>query len=237
MWEITLIGKLCDYPYFIELQNEIVSKKLSAIVSIGMGENLSISIALDDNLENQIKDLILETIIKINKFEFILEHLNCIDEEKYASFVISSLVWLDLEEEVSLAKYYAKLEKTNHIREFLRFKLPQFFEAWKREVDAINLLFQSQTDDKIYLDFLKYLTRVSRSHYDVVYLRKALGDIVFWDNKKSKTKYVSNKDEIDILVNLIIYSPKKIIMDASYVSDKIYGIIKYIFDDKVSLVL
>lgn len=237
MWEITLVGKYCDYPFFIELQKEILQKKIDALVSIGFGENLSISIGAKYDLLSKIEDLLLETIIKINKREFLITHLNCLGKGRYNEFVVSCLVYLDLAEELHLAKYYAKFEKINHIREFLRFKLPNIYSAWMGEITAINYIFDGKDDECFYLDFLKYLVNVTSSNYSIVYLQDNIKNLVLVDEKNGKTKCVVGKDDIDILVNLVIYSPQKIVIKSQNYNDKIYNVIRYIFDDKVSFVL
>ncbi len=237
MWEITLLGNIQDYPYFVELQKEILLKKLGAIVSIGFGKNLAISIGASRCILKKIEDLLLETIIKINKREFLIEHLKCLGVGNYGEFVLSTLVYLDLSEEVHLAKYYAKFEKTNYIREFLRFKLPQIYEAWKSEIRAINLLFEGKDEGLFYLDFLKYLVNVTSTNYDIVYLLDNMKNLILVDEKNKITKRVRGKDEIDVLVNLVMYSPQKIVIKAQSYNEKIFSVIRYIFDEKVSFVL
>lgn len=238
MWEITLIGNETDYPYFLELENKILQDNHNAIVSIGYGEALYISICAKEDILEKIEDSIFETIIKINKEEYLLENLQFLScNSMYDSFILSSIVNLDILKEVEFAKYYAKLNKINNIRSFFRFKLSRLKVCWQGITHTLNESFLPNEKERVYLDFLKYLTVVTKPMHDVIVLGKSFKSMVIVDRKDGYVKRVSSKDEVDTLVNLIMYLPKKIIINNGNLNDKVYAMIKYIFDDKVSLVL
>lgn len=239
MWEITLVGKEIDYPYFLELEKKILDLKINSIVSIGLKDDLFISICSQNKILSKIERYIFETIIKINKSEYMLENLDFLSggDSLYDSFMLSSIVNLDLDMEVDFAKYYAKLDKSNNIRSFFRFKLNKLTKSWQGILVALNMLFADKEKERIYLDFLKYLTVVTKPLYDVVVVNQSLRSMVVMDKYGNTLKKVYNNDEVDTLVNLIMYLPKKIIVKSSNVGNKIFAMIKYIFDDKVSVVL
>ncbi len=239
MWEITLVGKETDYPYFLELENKIIQAKHNAIVSIGYGEALYISICAKESILDKIEDSIFETIIKVNKEEFMLENLNFLSEDlsNYDMFILSSVINLDLSHEVEFAKYYANLDKINNIRSFFRFKLGRIKSLWQGMARMLNANIVPNGKEQIYLDFLRYLTMVTKPMNDIVLLGNSLNNMIIMDKNGGHIKKISSKDEVDTLVNLIMYLPKKIIIKDNNLSEKTYALIKYIFEDKVSLIL
>lgn len=239
MWEITLVGKEMDYPYFLDLEKKILDLKIKTIVSIGVKDELYISICSQNNILSKIEDYIFETIIKINKKEYMLENLDFLSDcdDVYESFMLSSIISLDLDMEVDFAKYYAKLDKMNNIRSLFRFRLNKLIGSWQNISVALNMLLMDKRKERIYLDFLKYLTVVTKPLHDVVILNRSFKSMVIMDKHGNTLKKLYSNDEVDILVNLIMYLPKKIIVTSGSMGNKIFAMIKYIFDDKVSVVL
>lgn len=239
MWEITLIGKMEDYGYFSQLKDSILKLKLNTYISVSVGEKLYISIASYSDISSDIDDLIYEAIIKINKRDFMINHLDFINNNGVLDdFILSSIIYMDLPKEIRIAKYYAKLGKTNDVRSFFRFKLHQFLDIWQSITQELNLSINSSKKESIYLDFLKFLADVTEPKFDIIYLNKDSNKIQLLDINQNSIKSLSLKDEIDIIVNLIMYSPKKIVIHKSNLFSKnIYNMIDYIFRDRVSLVL
>ena len=58
------------------------------------------------------------------------------------------------------------------------------------------------------------------------------------DAKKNLIKVSSTGDEIGLIVNLIVYAPKKLIISClDSLSANVAGLIRYIFEDKICLLL
>ena len=65
-----------------------------------------------------------------------------------------------------------------------------------------------------------------------------MDEIQLLDNKKNKVRCISKNDEIGILVNLIMFSPKRLIVSClNSLSEKVSGLISYIFEDKLSVII
>lgn len=239
MWEITLIGNMEDYIYFSQLKDSIIKLKLNTYISVSTGEKLYISIASYSNISKDIEDLIYETIIKINKRDFMINNLDFIGKNgSLDEFILTSIIYMDLPREIYVAKYYAKLAKTNDVRSFFRFRLHQLLDVWKMFACELNLSLNSNKKESMYLDFLRFLADVTEPKYDVIYLNKDDNKILLLDINKKSIGELLLKDEIDIIVNLIMYSPKKIVIHKSNLFSKnICNMIDYIFRDRVSLVL
>ena len=102
----------------------------------------------------------------------------------------------------------------------------------------LNLSIKKSKKETIYLDFLKFLAEATEPTYDIVYLDKSGKKMSLCDNHNKKIKVISSADEIDIIVNLIMFSPKKIVISkVESISERLCSILRYIFIDRVSLVL
>lgn len=239
MWEITLVGEECDYIYFSQLRDMIVGLNLGAFVSIGLNDKLYISIAAKYNILDKIQDVLYETIIKINKKEFLTGKLDFIgDNDIYDDFILTSIIYLDLPQEIEFAKYSTKLSDMNHIRSLFYFRLNKLLPLWHNMAKELNLSIKKNKKETIYLDFLKFLADATEPAYDIVYLGGTGTNLSLYDNQNKQIKVLSSVDEIDIIVNLIIFSPKKIVVNkAESISDRLCNLLRYIFIDRVSLVL
>ncbi|MBE5738336.1 MAG: hypothetical protein E7354_01200 [Clostridiales bacterium] len=239
MWEMTLIGEERDFLYFSQLRDTIIALKLDAYISIGVNGNLYFSIASKEDLTGRLDYYIYEAIIKIAKRDFLLENLDCVGKDSlFDDFLLTSMIYIDLPQEVDYAKYSTKLQKITHVRSFLRFRLSGLISIWQDMIRDLNLSIDRNKNGTIYLDYLKFLANTSEPTYDVIYLNKDAQEIFLVDNKSRSIKKINSKDEVDVIVNLIIFSPKKIIINSvDILSDRLCNMIKYIFPDRVCLVL
>jgi len=131
-----------------------------------------------------------------------------------------------------------KLTKIIHIRPFVYFKLTRLLEIWKQIAEYLNYNFATNKQEILCMEFLKFLADNSQSKWDILYLEETMDEIQLLDNKKNKVRCISKNDEIGILVNLIMFSPKRLIVSClNSLSEKVSGLISYIFEDKLSVII
>lgn len=240
MWETTLIGKPNDLVYFLDLKNNL--KDIfgqNALVVITFEKDLICSIALiSDRQITQAKSLIYETIIKIVKVEYLTENLQVlIGDRSLNSYFVSSIVSLEIADEVKYAMQTTKLSNCINIRSFVNFKLHKFFEIWAREVDYYNFHFAGE-DKGNYLDFLKFLANNINSKSEIMYLEESSNEMLILDQKRKKLKLLNKGDDVGIIANLVMLAPKKLIINCiNALSEKVTNLISYIFEDRVSVLL
>lgn len=241
MWEITLVGKPNDIGFFLELRDFLKIKLgKEVIIVISIENNLLCSIALSNKKEiSFVKKYVFETIIKIIKTEIYESRLTIFtDDKSLNAFMLSSLVMINLKDEVDYAIEFTKLSKIIHISSFVNFKLKKLIEIWLREINYYNVIFNSYPRDDLYLEILRFLAQNSIYREEVIYLEENNDKMLILDNHKNAIKKISKRDEIGIIVQLIMYCPKKIIINCfSSLSDKVSSLISYIFEDRVSLLL
>lgn len=241
MWEITLVGKPNDIGYFLELK-DYLKKELdnNVIVVISFENELICSIALSNEKDIEyLKNVIYETIIKIVKAEYYEGKLTIFsDDRSLNSFILSSIILINIRDEIEYAKNYVSLSKILYIRSFVNFKLHKLIDIWDREVEYYNNTFSGECRENLYLEFLRFLAHNSYNKQDVIYIEENQDKMLLLNNDKQAIKRISKNDEIGIIVQLIIYSPKKIIINClSSLSQKVSNLISYIFEDKVSMLL
>lgn len=241
MWEITLIGKPYDIVHFLELKNVLKSSfGKSVIVVITFEKDLICSIAVIEKKYIQIvKNFVYEIILKLVKLEFYEQNLTIFSEDKSLnSFLLTNIVLVDLVDEVRYAKSISKLTKVVNIRSFVYFKLNKFIQIWKRDLQYYNKNFIKYDRQNLYLDFLKFLANHSKRKTDIMYLEEGNKEMILLDKKRKKIKTIEKDDEIGIVVNLVMFAPKKIIINCiDSLSQKVSSLISYIFEDKVSVLL
>lgn len=241
MWEITLLGKISDFVFFQQLKDNLKNQfDNNIVVVITYNENLICSIATSENKYiKQLKIAIFETIIKIAKCEYLRENLTIWGLDKTLnSFVISSLVLIDLDDEVNFAKDTTKLTKVVFIRSFVYFKLFRLLIVWKKLVVYLNLHFSDNMQEGLYLEFLKFVAENSNSKLDIMYIEQNQDETILLDSYHKKISAISKRDEIGIIVNLLLYSPKKVIINCfDSLSRKVSSLISYIFSDRVCVLL
>lgn len=240
MWEITLRGKPSDIVYFLELKNslkEILNK--NAIIVITFEKDLVCSIAIaKEKLSSKIYKKIYETILKIVKIEYITENIKVFSNDKSLnSYFVSSIVNMEISNEVKYAMQVTKLSRVINIRPFVLFKLHNLYEMWQKEVDYYNFHFNCDNREN-YLDFLKFIALNIDTKSKILYLEEINSEMCFLDEKRNKMKNLRLDDEVGIIANLVMYAPKKLIINCiNSLSDKVTKLISYIFEDRVSVLL
>lgn len=241
MWEITLIGKPCDIGYFIDLKDTLYRKfKNEILVVISFEKDLICSIATTNNVHiRKLKLLIYETIIKVVKAEIYHNSLEIFTNDKSLnSFILSSLIIINLNDEVNYAKAYTSLTKVINVRSFVYFKLHNMIDMWYREIDFYNYTFGGIHRDEFYLEFLRFVAQNLTGKFDIMFLEDSKDTMRILDKKHNMIKSISKNDEIGVIVNLIMLGPKKIIIKCiDKLSQKVATLINYIFEDKVSVIL
>lgn len=242
MWEVTLIGQFQDYMHFQVFEKMLKSTyKKQVIIAISYNaDNLFLSIAVTNKrLINSVKKLILELIIKICKEEYYINELKVsTEDEELNYFILLTAVLSNLEDEVDYARIKVKFSNVIHIRSLVRFRLDKLYLLWEKFANYFNYAFKNTISDEIYLEFLKFLANNSRRDGEVVYLEK-VDDYFCLKNKDNKIlSKIILTDEVGIIVNLIVISPHKLIINCySKLSSRIAELIDYLFEDKVSILL
>ena len=241
MWEITLVGKPSDIGYFLDLKDILKSKfNKEIIVVISFEKDLICSIASTNQKNtNILKHIIYETIIKVAKSEYYQNNLELFTSDKSLnSFILSSLILINLDDEINYANHYAKLGNTVYVKSFVNFKLNNMVKMWRREIDYYNVIFGGIHKEEFYLEFLRFLAHNLNEKFDIMYLEETFDNMLILDNKGKKVRTISKNDEIGVIVQLIMLAPKKIIINCiNSLSSKVSTLINYIFEDKVSILL
>jgi hypothetical protein len=240
MWEITLIGQKEDYVYFVLLEDMLSSiLREKPIVAISGDNRLVCSIAIRDKSRlRQVKKCIVEIIIKICKEEYFREKLDIdtdADEDMF-NFVLLSLIMINLHDEVDYSCVKLSLSKTIHIRSLVRFKLNKLYTLWDRFIRYFNKFVSIGRGDEIYLQILKFIANCSGSSNEIMYLEDGQHEMRILDKNQKLLSAIPKSDEIGVIVNLIVLSPKKLIINCyDCLSHKVAGLIQYIFGDKLSI--
>ena len=242
MWEITLVGEVQDYMHFLVFE-KMLKTTYASNVFVGCcnnNHNTTVSIAVKNKkLISTIKSLIIELMIKICKEEYFIENLTINTKDKDLQyFILLTAVMANLEDEIDYARVKFKFYKVIHIRSFIRFRLAKLYYLWERFSNYFNLHFSGTINDELYLEFLRFLTSNSRNSGDIIYLDEKQDDMCLLDKNQKVLVSIPKTDEIGIVVNLIVYSPSKLIINCySSLSGKIAELIKYLFDDRMSILI
>lgn len=241
MWEITLCGEYADVVYLLEMENtlkDILKKDMLSVVWISEKVFCNLAIINCNNIDC-VKRIVLETILKIAKTKYFQENLHLsINDISIFTFLVSSLIMIDLDEEVDYIINYVENMKYIDINSFICFKLNALKNNWSYLINYINKTYCGEYQEGIYLDFLKFLTDLQKPKHDVLYLEKNKNYLELLNKKHEKVKEFPLNDEIGVVVQLILLSPKKIIINCvDLLSDKISSLIDYIFDEKLSYLL
>ena len=133
---------------------------------------------------------------------------------------------------------FIRFSKILHIRSLLKFRLNKLYDVWEKLIDYLKLLIKDNNNDDLYLDFLKFLAKSSSNKSDILYLIEQNENIKILDKNKSEIISLPKSDEIGVVVNLIICSPRKLIINCYNIFSKnIINLIEYIFQDRVSILL
>jgi len=241
MWEITLHGEYDDVVYLLEMEKTLKDNLKKDIVSvIWITEDIICNLAgANDRNTKYIKGIISETILKIAKTKFFQENLNIsVCDTSIFTFLISSLVIVDIDEEIDFIANIIDSMTYVDINAFINFKLMSLKDKWSYLIHYINNTYRGNHEDNVYLDFLKFLSDLQTPKYDVLYLERNNGYLELLNKKHEKLKKFDNSDEIGVIVQLIILCPKKIIISCiDHLSEKVSSLMNYIFDEKVSYLL
>ena len=241
MWEITLVGDAGDYMNFVILEDELKSTlKDNIIVAVSQDAGMTTcSIAVKNKKHiNAVKGLVLECIIKCAKSRFLSENLNFNKDNELNDFVLTSLTYINLKDEVDYARIKVKFTKIIYIHSLMMFRLRRLYALWNKLVNYLNFAVANSFGNEVYLEFLKLLASYSTSNHEVAYLEQIKNQMCIFDKNNALVVATPKDDEIGVIVNLIVFAPKKIIINCyESLSVKVYQLIKYIFNDKVNLLL
>ena len=123
MWEITLIANKHDYLYLFDMIDRLKNKYSDIVTAITCDTDLYCSVAINNaNIDKIfVQNLVLETIIKIYKFEFFSDRLNILTNDKSINaFIMSTLIYMDLADEIEYIKTFdpntqMSISKTDNI--------------------------------------------------------------------------------------------------------------------------
>ena len=242
MWEITLIGEVQDYSRFVIFEKMLKANYNNAvIVAISLTNNKAIiSIAVNSKkLIYGIKRLVLELVLKISKEEYFVETLQIDTEDKDMQyFIILTAVLSNLEDEIDFAMMKIKFSKVIHIRSLVRFRLSKLYFLWEKFAIYFNYHASIGIGDDLYLDFLKFLASNSRNGKDIIYLEDNKDSMFLKDKRKNILVSIPKNDEISVVVNLIVFSPSRLIINCyDALSNKVAELIKYLFADRLSILI
>ena len=243
MWEITLIDDISNLDMFIEYSTKI--KKIFSEIFLDLGiykkDNkvvLNISISKNDKIKN-LERMIYDLIIKSNKKRYFEEYIHINNDDQCLKlFMIYVLISIDLFKEIDYAVKFTKLSRVVYVSSFMDFKLSSLKFGWSRIIHYINNFYCNEVKDGLYLDFLKFLADNTESQFDVIYLNNDKEFLKILDLNNNLLKKLPISDEIDLIVNLILFSPKKVIINCPYsISKNVFNLISYIFDEKLSVII
>lgn len=236
MWEITIFGEMRDFVYFTLLEEELKEKlKDNVVVALSISSKLACSIALNDRKYlSLVRNEIFECILKCVKDEYFRENIH-IDEMGLKELVVSSLIYINLNDEIDYAKERINLSKTVYIRSLVRFRLNRLFHIWEKFLYYFN---QKNGNGMAYLDFLKILATTSSQKGEIIFIEKIQDNMCILDRNKEIISSSSSKDEIGVVVNLITLCPQRIIINSVHaLSESILKLLNYIFEDRISMLL
>lgn len=241
MWEITISCGYQDIAYLLEMENNLknlYSKDVMIIITMEEGIICNIAV-IKNSIINDVKKIIIETMIKCYKSIYFSENLKFSKNNiTLNSFMISSLVILELIEEVEFVYQNYEISSYINFKSFVYFKLFEFIDKWKYVCNYINVVILNNDEELICLEFLKFICCLQKPRYEVLYLEHNNTNLLLCDVNHKKLKKIEITDEISVITNLIMLSPKKIIINCyEKLTDKATQLINYIFDDKLCFLL
>lgn len=241
MWEITLCGKYDDVVYLVDLEKILKDRyKSDVITAIWICDDVIFNIATNNQkIVENIKKIILELLIKIAKTKFFKDNLHIfINDTSINTFLISSLTMIDLEEEMEEEFVQFDINNYINIHSYILFKFRDLRLHWQYLADYINYSFLNSSGDGVYLEFLKFLTNLQSPKYEALYVEKNNKYLEIFNVCHEKIKSLPDNDEIGVIVNLIMLSPKKIIVNClDNLSTKTSNLLNFIFEEKLTYLL
>lgn len=239
MWEITLIGDCRDVVFLVSLKRELAKNFSDIYIDLRCREKCLFNIKFKKALYEDISHYILGTILRIVKRKYFVSNLNIWSRNKIVnSFFLGGIINLDILDEITYAKAKTRLGKCVYIDSFVMFKLPRLIEMWQRLCDYINIRLKDSSQKDKYLELLKFLCSNLEGETEAILIDKLNDSYVLLDKYLNVIKDIPTSNDTDLILSLVIYSPKKLIINCKdSLSEKTNRIITYIFDTKVSKVI
>ena len=218
MWEIDIIIDYRYRKYLLYLKENITSsqhynhKGVFAIIKIGNNAILSIAIMdIDDNLKSEIKEWIAECVVFSEKERYILAS-QTLPNNIYKHTFLKALVMVDMAEDVKIVSSHISLEEnTINLHSLFKFRLNNLEKKW---CDMLAKFFpknESLDDGKI-MEILRNITECNRTNE--ILLVKRNSDNYIIESIVSNT-YITAQDDTDLIANLILLSPQKILISCT----------------------
>lgn len=244
MWEISIEMPLKFKRYLVNIENNLLEKykDLGLFMALAKKHNSYVlSIALNNPNNKYKQDLkyqIAEAIVLSEKEDFFKTYFDC----DYLSLscrnaFINALVMFNLEEEIEDVSNLINIETNMITHAFFVFRLKDVLIKWKEllYVSSQQILYDTP---EILFEFLKFLVSSINSKHEKVAVVKENKKFLINDEKNKKIendKIIDATDEVELVTNLIILSPKQIIIDIKLISNEVVSLLKYIFEERLIL--
>jgi len=241
MWELTLVGYNDSFDNFIKLQKVLEEvTDYNVMVAISHKDKVIISIALSEyKYIESVKKIILNFIVKECKYHYFKDKIKfLINDKKLNNIFIESLVNVNIIDDVDYARLIVSLNNIIYIESLMYFKLYKLMYFWNEFVFVVNYELINDSSCDIYTKYLKMLTKINKVMTESIYIKKNLKYFYLLNNNGKILKKIEENNEIEIIITLIVCSPKKILIDANCVFDKkISFLINNIFGDRLNFLL
>ena len=177
-----------------------------------------------------------EAIVLSEKEDFFTQNFNCENLSGVCKKTfINALIMFNYEEEVNYVSNLVDIDKNVLTHPFFVFKLKDLRLKWQELLYVSNreILFDNP---EMLLDFFKILASNVNAKYEKVKIVKNDNKYLLNDEQKNiikSDKIIDAIDEISLITNLIILSPKQILIDIKLVSNDMVRLLKYIFDERL----
>lgn len=242
MWEISIEMPIKFKRYLVNIENYLLEKykDLGIFMALAKKQNsfvLSLAVNLPNNkFKQDIKLQISETIILSEKEDFFKTKFNCENlSDSCKDAFINALIMFNFEEEILYVSSLLDIDKNVITHAFFVFKLKELMLKWQEllYISSQQILYNTP---EILFEFLRFLVSNINSKYEKVEIVKRDKKYLINDDKNNtikNDKIIDATDEIELITNLIILSPKQIIIDIKLVSNEMVSLLKYIFDERL----
>jgi len=242
MWEISIEMPLNFKRYLINIENYLLEKykDLGIFMAFVKKQNsfvLSVAVNLPNNkFKQDLKIQISEAIVLSEKEEFFNSNFNCENlSGTCKQAFINALIMFNLEEEIVYVSELLDMEKNIITHAFFVFRLKLLILKWKEllYISSQQILYNTP---EILFEFLKFLVSNVNSNYEKVEIVKQDKKYLIYDEKNNtikSDKIIDATDEIELITNLIILSPKQIVIDIKLISNEMISLLKYIFEERL----
>jgi len=235
MWEIDLIVNYRNRKYLFYIKENIIKcpdyhkDGIFAIIRKNNTAILSIAIKnISNTLKQAITNLVAESIVFSEKENYIAKK-KLPNFNNFKSTLLKAISLINIKEDINLVKSRLDIEqKVINFHSFFSFCLHDLKEKWNKEF-SILIPHDNLIDDSIILDILTNIIESNITNTSIT--------IDYINNKyilQNKEVDIPAQDETDILANLIILSPAKIIINCkNKISKDSYILLSYLFKDKL----